>query len=97
MSTATKLRPEAHPKSLTAALRRHITDAGLTAYAVSQMTAPEPEGKPVVSPSVVSRFLRGERSLTLETADVIALALNLSLVEVAARRRGPAKRKGVAK
>jgi Helix-turn-helix len=45
-----------------------------------------------VAPSVLSRFLRGERSLALDTVDRLAAALGgLRLVEMAPRGRGRAR------
>ena len=54
---------------------------GLTAYAVGRMAG--------VDPGVVKRFLTGERDIRMETADRLAAALGLRLVEVA--RRGPGR------
>lgn len=41
-----------------------------------------------VSQSVVSRFLRDERTITLETASKLAAALGLELTPVKRRRKG---------
>jgi Helix-turn-helix len=62
-------------------LRELIEARGLTPYAVGRLADPP------VDPGVVSRFLRGERDLYLETAGRLAAALGLRLVEVAKRGR----------
>jgi hypothetical protein len=82
------LRPAAAPKSITAALRRIIAEDGLTAYGLSMLTAPGPGMTPRVANPVISRFLKGERTITLETLDALAEALSLTLVRVAVRRKG---------
>jgi transcriptional regulator with XRE-family HTH domain len=64
--------------SLSDQLREIIRSRG-TAYATAKAAG--------VDPGVVSRFLNGERGITSDTLDRIALALNLRLVEVG--RRGP--------
>jgi transcriptional regulator with XRE-family HTH domain len=51
-----------------------------------------------VDPTVIGRFLSGERDLRLATADKIAAALGLRLIEVAmpkARGRSPGWKSGV--
>jgi transcriptional regulator with XRE-family HTH domain len=63
-------------------LREIIASRGLTAYAVAKLAG--------IDPGVVSRFLSGERDIRLETADRIAAALGLRLVEVA-RAKGRAR------
>lgn len=60
-------------------LRETIESRGLSAYAVGRLAG--------VDPGQVSRFVRGIRDLKLETADRIAAALGLRLVEVG-RSRG---------
>jgi len=56
-----------------------IERRGLTAYAVGQLAD--------VDPGQVSRFLRGQRDLRLGTADKLAVALGLCLVEAGRPRR----------
>ncbi len=73
--------------TLSCQLREVIESRGLTAYALGK----EAE----VDPTVIGRFLSGERDLRLATADRLALALSLRLVEVAravrkTRSSGPA-------
>jgi Helix-turn-helix len=41
-----------------------------------------------VAPAVISRFLAGDRGLTMATADRVAEALGLRLVEVGSKGRG---------
>jgi transcriptional regulator with XRE-family HTH domain len=64
--------------SLGARLRDVIASRGLTAYAVGKLAG--------VNTSIVQRFLDGTRDMRLETADRIAQALGLRLVEVAGRK-----------
>lgn len=64
-------------------LREVIDARGLSAYAVGQLAG--------VDPGVVSRFLTGKRDLLLGTADRIALALGVRLVEVARKGRPPGR------
>jgi len=61
-------------------IREVIESRGITAYALGKEAG--------VDATVVGRFLSGERDLRLATADRIAAALGLRLVEVAARPRG---------
>ncbi|MGO9109264.1 MAG: helix-turn-helix domain-containing protein [Thermoguttaceae bacterium] len=55
-------------------LRQAIAASGLTVYRIAKGTG--------VSPGVLSRFVRGERSLTMETAAKLCTFLNLHLVKV---------------
>jgi transcriptional regulator with XRE-family HTH domain len=71
---------ESAKHTLSYQLREVIDARGLSAYAVGRDAG--------VDAAVVSRFLREERGITLETADKIALALGLRLVETAARPKG---------
>jgi DNA-binding phage protein len=64
--------------SLAGQLRHTITTRRLTAYAVAKAAG--------VDIRVVQRFLDAERDLRLATADKIARALGLRLVEAAPRR-----------
>jgi transcriptional regulator with XRE-family HTH domain len=79
--TARRLAPGRH--ALSDQLRDVIHSRGLTAYAVARDAG--------VDPGMVSRFLTGERDIRLATADRIALALNVRLVEVG-RAKGRASR-----
>src|SRR4051794_15537512 len=59
---------------------REIIDArGLTPYAAGQLAG--------VDPGVLSRFMRGRRDIRLDTADRLAAALGIRLVEVARKPR----------
>jgi hypothetical protein len=57
--------------SLTDVLRDAIRTSGRRAYAVSQVSG--------VAQPILSRFLRGERGITLETADKLCKTLRLEL------------------
>lgn len=63
------------PDTISNQLREIIRSRGLTPYAVAQAAK--------VSPSVVTRFMNGERGLTLTTFDAIATALGLRLQQTA--------------
>ena len=58
-------------KTLDEQIVRAIKDRGLTGYRVAQMSG--------VSETILSRFLRGERSLALPTASKLVAALGLEL------------------
>jgi plasmid maintenance system antidote protein VapI len=60
-------------KPISRGLRAAIRDQGLTAYRTAQLAG--------VSVDAVQRFLKEERTLTLETADKIASSLDLRLCE----------------
>jgi hypothetical protein len=79
MSPTTKVRRPAALRRATLSdqLRGIIKTRGLTPYAVAQSAR--------VAPSVVSRFINGERGLSTETWDKVADALGLELKET---RRG---------
>jgi transcriptional regulator with XRE-family HTH domain len=70
-----------HPTPVSDRLRSILTEGGRTPYAVAVAAG--------LAPSVLSRFARGERSLSLDSFDRIAAALGLKLVE-GSRRRSPA-------
>lgn len=74
---AARVTPSRH--TLSYQLREIIDARGLTAYAAGQLAG--------VDPGVVSRFLRGQRDIRLETADRLAAALGLRLVELARKAR----------
>ena len=61
--------------TLSRQLRDVIESRGLTAYALGKQAE--------VDATVIGRFLSGERDLRMATADRIAAALGLRLVEVA--------------
>jgi transcriptional regulator with XRE-family HTH domain len=67
--------PREAKHTLSKQLREIIDSRGLTAYAVGQESG--------VDPTVIGRFLADERDIRLGTADKIAAALGLRLVEVA--------------
>jgi transcriptional regulator with XRE-family HTH domain len=76
--------PRAKPKKaapretkhvLSKQLRDIIESRGMTAYALGQESG--------VDPTVIGRFLADERDIRLGTADKLAAALGLRLVEVA--------------
>ncbi|MFN6106055.1 MAG: helix-turn-helix domain-containing protein [Planctomycetaceae bacterium] len=58
-------------RTISAELRQAIADSGLTNYAIGKAAA--------VSPAVISRFVTGERSVTLAVVDRLCQALGLSL------------------
>lgn len=79
--TSTSKRPrETNRHGLGDQLRAVIESRGLTAYAAGRAAG--------VDPGVVQRFLTGERDIRLETADRLAAALGLRLVEVGRATRG---------
>lgn len=57
--------------TLSAELRAAIGTSGMTAYSLGQRAK--------VSPAVISRFVTGERGLTLAVVDRLCQALNLTL------------------
>jgi plasmid maintenance system antidote protein VapI len=61
------------PASLSDQLRELIAEAGPSVYELARDAG--------VDRSVLSRFLAGERTITLETADRLAKLLKLRLVE----------------
>jgi transcriptional regulator with XRE-family HTH domain len=71
--------PATSRHTLSYQLREVIDSRGLTAYAVAKSAG--------VDPGVVQRFLTGRRDVMLGTADRIAAALGLRLVEPARRPR----------
>ena len=73
---------------LTHQLREIISSRGLTAYAAARLAG--------VDPGVVSRFLTGQRDIRFGTADRLAAALDLRLVEVARRAPGRPRRPSTA-
>jgi transcriptional regulator with XRE-family HTH domain len=79
-------RPKPARHSLSYQLREIIEARDLTAYAAARLAG--------IDPGVVGRFLAGVRDIRLATADRLAAALGLRLVEVgrAAGRRARANR-----
>ena len=59
------------PTTLSAQLRERITSSPLSPYELAEASG--------VDRSVLSRFLAGKRSLTLDTVDKLAAVLNLRL------------------
>lgn len=68
------------PGCISDRLREIIAKRGLTAYAIARDVG--------LKPTVISRFLNRERSLTLGTLDVIAANLGLRLTENGKGRPG---------
>jgi plasmid maintenance system antidote protein VapI len=60
------------PASLSDQLRERITAAGPSVYELARAAG--------VDRSVLSRFLAGKRTITLETADRLAVVLKLRLI-----------------
>jgi transcriptional regulator with XRE-family HTH domain len=60
------------PVMLEQAIKDRMKSLGLTAYAAGKMS--------VMSPTMIQRFLNGQRGLTLKTADKLAKALDLVLM-----------------
>jgi transcriptional regulator with XRE-family HTH domain len=58
--------------TLSGAIAARIRELGLTSYAVGKMSG--------VDPSMIGRFLAGERTLSLKTAERLCKALDLVLV-----------------
>jgi transcriptional regulator with XRE-family HTH domain len=81
MSKTRKPSP-ADPHALSTRLREIARSRGLTPYAIAREAG--------IDPRMLSRFLNGERDIRLATADAIARALGLRLVETA-RGRGRGK------
>jgi ribosome-binding protein aMBF1 (putative translation factor) len=60
------------PEALSEVIAQTIRERGISTYALGKQTG--------ISPTVIQRFLRGERGLTLKTADELAKVLDLVLV-----------------
>ncbi len=71
--------PDRRPTGLCNQLRRFIAESGLTMRQIAQEAD--------VAHTVVSRFAKGDRDVSLASAERIARALSLKLVESAGRRR----------
>jgi hypothetical protein len=62
---------------IAAALRKAILKSGLTHYAIAKKAR---GGGAKCSPSQLDRFMSGERSLSLECADLIVSSLELEVI-----------------
>ncbi len=84
-----KRRPSPRPAAtVSGQLREIIRARGLTPYAVATAAG--------VSPSIVTRFDKGDRGLTTPTLDAICSALGLELRETRRGRPAPGGRQGEA-
>jgi len=63
------------PEAVSESLRRAISQSGLTPYEIARRAG--------TSPQVITRFLRGERGLSLVVIDRLCVVLGLEL-----RKRG---------
>ncbi len=71
--------PKSQPRhTLSYQLREIIDSRGLSAYAAAKLAE--------VDPGVVSRWMNGQRDIRMETADRLALALGLRIVETPGSR-----------
>jgi transcriptional regulator with XRE-family HTH domain len=68
------------PSTLSDVLRKATEESGLTQYRIAKDTG--------IVPTSLMRFLRGETSLRLDKADVLAVYLGL---ELAKRRKEPSR------
>jgi transcriptional regulator with XRE-family HTH domain len=59
------------PDAISESLKKAIVGSGLTSYEVAKRAS--------TSPQIITRFLRGERGLSLVVIDRICLALGLEL------------------
>ncbi|MGP0066941.1 MAG: helix-turn-helix domain-containing protein [Isosphaeraceae bacterium] len=59
------------PEAISESLRKAIAESGLTPYHVAKRAR--------VSPQIITRFLRGERGLSLVVIDRLGQALGLEL------------------
>lgn len=59
------------PPTVSETIRAEITRRGLTAYGAAQLVG--------VDPSVIARFMAGERGLSMRTLDRVCAALELQL------------------
>lgn len=70
--TKSKNKPAPHP-SVSETVRTTIESRGMAAFKVAKLAG--------VPPTVVLRFMKGERGLTTPTLDKVCAALGLRLVE----------------
>jgi transcriptional regulator with XRE-family HTH domain len=82
MPTKTKPVPTSR-RTISEQLRGAILDRGLTAYRLGRETG--------IDPGLIQRFINGERDIRMKTADALADALSLRLVEGARGRGRPLK------
>ena len=68
------------PHDLAEQLRAAITKSGLSGNQLARVAG--------VPQSVVSRFLQGKRTITVETASRLAVALGLELRPITKRQKG---------
>lgn len=61
-------------RSITHALKQAIVKSGQTHYRLAQQAG--------IRPQMIDYFMRGERSLKLETADKLASVLGLQMTEL---------------
>jgi transcriptional regulator with XRE-family HTH domain len=73
LETSSMTKPEKKPPTMTETIREMIRARGLTTYRVGKSAG--------MTPTVVARFLSGERDLKGATLDKLAAALGLALVE----------------
>src|SRR4051794_26644103 len=78
--TTRRAAPASGRHSLSQQLRDLIDSRGLTAYGAAKLAG--------VNPAVVSRYMDGTRDIRMATADKLAAALGLRLVEVGRGARG---------
>jgi plasmid maintenance system antidote protein VapI len=76
-------RMQAEPETNADRMRRAIRDSGLTHYALAQLAK--------IDRKQIDRFMSGERSPTLDTADRLAAALGLELQQRKGYRPGHAR------
>ena len=67
-------------------LKRAIRESGWTRYMLSQACG--------VTQASLSRFMSGQRSLSLDAVDKLARVLDLQLVEKKTARKRPSRREG---
>lgn len=79
-----KKKPATGPPIVSEAIRAEIARRGLTAYGAAQLAG--------VDPSVIARFVAGERGLSMRTLDRVCVALELVLQPVAKVQDNPAFR-----
>jgi plasmid maintenance system antidote protein VapI len=65
---------EIDPHDLEEIVRGFITDSGLTMRAIHELSG--------VAPAQLSRFIRGERTLTLKTASQLAEAFEFTIAKI---------------
>ena len=76
-----RAQPAAIKHTIDYQLREIIDSRGLTAYAVARLAD--------IDPGIVARWMNGVRSMSFESAERIAFALNLRLVETLRGRAKP--------